>query len=128
MATVNDLSQMISTPELMGLERQRKMAQALLQQGMQMPQGGMVGNIYVPTNPMQYIGNLFNVYAGQKGLESVDQQELALAKALREKDLADLQAGMELYQGTPAQPAVAESYKTLPGQFTPRDEIGRAHV
>lgn len=101
MATVNNLSQMLATPELVGLERQRRMAQALLQQGMQMPQGDMVGNRYVPVNPMQYIGNLFNVYAGQKGLEEVDKQELAMAEALRKQDLLDLQKGMELYQGTP---------------------------
>lgn len=100
MAT-NELNALMTNPELLGLERQRKMAQALLQQGMTMPQGQMIGNRYVPTNPMQYIGNLFNVYAGQKGLEEADKQELALAEALRKQDLADLQAGMQLYQGTP---------------------------
>ena len=99
----NDISQLIQNPEALGLERQRQMAQMLLKQGMQQPQGQMIGDRYVPTNPMQYIGNLFNVYAGQKGLESVDQQELALAKALRQQDLTDLQKGMEQYRGVPEQ-------------------------
>jgi hypothetical protein len=95
-----DLNQLLANPEMLGYERQRQMAQALLKQGMTSPQGQMIGDRYVPANPMQYIGNLFNVYAGQKGLETTDQQELAMAKALRQQDMADLQAGMDLYQGT----------------------------
>jgi hypothetical protein len=99
----NDITQLVSNPEMLGLERQRQMAQMLLKQGMQMPQGEMIGNRYVPTNPMQYIGNLFNVYAGQKGLEAADQQELALAKALREKKLAETTDIMQSLIGTPEQ-------------------------
>lgn len=100
MAT-NELNTLLTNPELLGLERQRRMAQALVQQGMQMPQGQMVGNRYVPTNPMQYIGNLFQVYAGQKGLENLDQQELELAKALREKKLAETTDIMSSLTGAP---------------------------
>jgi hypothetical protein len=97
----NDISQLVANPEMLGLERQRQMAQMLLKQGMQMPQGQMIGDRYVPTNPMQYIGNLFNVYAGQKGLESTDQQELALAKALREKKLIETNDIMQSLTGAP---------------------------
>lgn len=97
----NDISQLVANPEMLGLERQRQMAQALLKSGMTMPQGEMIGNRYVPTNPMQYIGNLFNVYAGQKGLEAADQQELALAKALREKKLAETTDIMKSLTGAP---------------------------
>jgi hypothetical protein len=99
----NDISQLLNNPDALGLERQRQMAQMLLKQGMQTPQGQMIGDRYVPANPMQFVGNLFNTYAGQKSLESVDQQELALAKALREQDMSDLQKGIALYQGTPQQ-------------------------
>lgn len=88
-------------PEITALERQRKMAQMLVQQGMQTPQGQMIGNQYVPVNPMQYIGNLFQQYAGQKGLENIDQQELTLAKALREKKLAETTDIMQALTGTP---------------------------
>jgi hypothetical protein len=97
----NDISQLISNPEMLGLERQRQMAQMLLKQGMQTPQSQMVGDRYVPANPMQYLGNLFNVYAGQKGLENVDQQELALAKALREKKLTETTDIMKSLTGSP---------------------------
>jgi hypothetical protein len=98
-----DLTQLIANPELAGFERQRKMAQMLVQQGMQTPQSQMVGDRYVPANPLQYLGNLFNVYAGQKGLEDVDKKELSMAKALREKELSDLNRFAELQYGTPDQ-------------------------
>jgi hypothetical protein len=100
-----DLNQLIANPELSGFERQRKMAQMLVQQGMQAPQAQMVGDRYVPANPLQYAGNLFNVYAGQKNLENVDQQELAYAKALRQKEIEDLTKFSELQYGTPEQEA-----------------------
>ena len=102
MAT-NDLSMLTQNPEMLGLERQRQMAQMLLKQGMQAPQSQMVGDRYVPVNPMQYIGNLFSAYAGQKGLEAADQKELALAKALREKKLAETTDIMQSLTGTPEQ-------------------------
>lgn len=96
-----DLNQLIANPEMLGLERQRQMAQALLKQGMTSPQGQMIGDRYVPANPMQYLGNLFSVYAGQKGLETADQQELALAKALREKKLLETTDIMKSLTGAP---------------------------
>jgi lysozyme family protein len=99
---VNDLTQLLMNPEITGLERQRRMAQALIQSGLQTPQGQVVGNRYVPVNPLEFIGNIAQQYSGKKELENIDKQELALAKALREQDLADLQQGMQLYQGTPA--------------------------
>ena len=110
----NDISQLISNPEMLGLERQRQMAQMLLKQGMQTPQSQMVGDRYVPANPLQYLGNLFNVYAGQKGLETADQQELALAKALRQKEIADLNKFAELQYGTPDQ-MVQQAGPTMEG-------------
>jgi hypothetical protein len=96
-----DFSQLLANPELTGFERQRQMAQMLLKQGMTTPQGKMIGDRYVPVNPLEFIGNMAQQYVGQKSLEDIDQQELALAKALRQKDLEDLQAGMQTYQGTP---------------------------
>jgi hypothetical protein len=110
----NDISQLIANPEMLGLERQRKMAQMLVQQGMQTPQSQMVGDRYVPANPLQYIGNLLNVYAGQKGLENVDQKELSLAQALRQKEIADLNKFAELQYGTPSQ-MVQQAGPTMEG-------------
>lgn len=131
----NDISQLISNPEALGLERQRQMAQMLLKQGMQVPQGQMIGDRYVPVNPMQFVGNLFNTYAGQKGLESVDQQELALAKALREKKLIETNDIMQSLTGAPekttelAGPAyqgVAPSAVMPAVQASPQEALAKA--
>ena len=73
-------------PEILELNRQRKLADLLTSQGMQTPQAQTVaGNVYVPTNPMEYLGKLFNVYAGTKANEALDTKEQAIAKALREQ-------------------------------------------
>lgn len=102
---INELNALTTNPEILGLERQRRMAQLLLQQGMQQPQGQMVGNRYVPVNPMQYIGNLFQVYAGQKGLENIDLKEAELAKALREQGAREVNDILTLSQGRPELPS-----------------------
>jgi hypothetical protein len=52
---------------------------------------------------LQFIGNLFQQYSGQKGLEDVDKKELDLAKALRQKEIADLAKFTEFQYGTPDQ-------------------------
>jgi hypothetical protein len=75
--------------------RQQKMAEMLMQQGMQQPQGQMVSGHYVAPSITQNLANLANLYVGQRGIEKADkkqqafmqnQQELAqqnIAKALR---------------------------------------------
>jgi hypothetical protein len=42
-------------PELQGIERQRQLAQALQQRGMQTPQGQMVSGRYVAPSFTQYL-------------------------------------------------------------------------
>jgi hypothetical protein len=91
-------------PEILELNRQRKMADLLTSQGMQTPQGQTVaGGIYVPPNPMEYIAKLFSTYAGTKANQALDTKEVALAKALREQEANNLQKGFEQLYGTPAQ-------------------------
>jgi hypothetical protein len=91
----------ITNPEMIGIERQRAIAKALLNRGMETPQGQMVSGRYVGASPLQYIGNLFNQYAGQKGLEEADVQQQALAEALRNKENVNLQTGLNQFYGTP---------------------------
>jgi hypothetical protein len=91
----------ITNPEMIGIERQRAIAKALLNRGMETPQGQMVSGRYVGASPLQYIGNLFNQYAGQKGLEEADVQQQALAEALKNKENANLQTGLNQFYGTP---------------------------
>jgi hypothetical protein len=60
-------------PELQGIERQRQLAQALQQRGMQTPQGQMVSGRYVAPSFTQYLANAFDVYGGKKGVEEAEK-------------------------------------------------------
>lgn len=89
-------------PEILELNRQRKMAELLTAQGMQTPQGQTVaGGIYVPPNPMEYIGKLFNTYIGTKANEALDKKELDLAQKLRELGATETKDILGTLKGTP---------------------------
>ena len=80
-------------PQAQAISRQQKMAELLMAKGMQATPGQTVaGGVYVPTNPLENIANLFNTYAGSKGLESVEKQQLQMAEALRGKQQEVMQA------------------------------------
>jgi hypothetical protein len=98
-----DYSQLLTNPELAGFERQRRMAELLVQRGQKTPQGQMIGNIYVGASPWEFLGNMAQQYVGEKELKDIDQKELSMAKALREKELSDLVKFSELQYGTPDQ-------------------------
>ena len=105
-----------TNPEMLGIDRQRALAQMLLKQGMQTPQGQMIGNIYVGANPLQFIGNLAQQYAGNRIGEAADTEQMALAKKIREQEMGDITQGMQLFQGAPAQAGVPELIQQGPTQ------------
>lgn len=88
-------------PEISGLERQRQLAQALLARGMQTPQGEMVSGRYVPVNPLQYIGNLYNVYQGSELAKQADIKQEELANKLRTLGAQEVSDILGTAQGTP---------------------------
>lgn len=110
-----------TNPEMLGLDRQRAMAQMLLKQGMQMPQGEMIGNRYVGASPWQFIGNLAQQYIGKQIGETADTEQLALAKKIREQEMGDITQGMQLFQGTPGKAGIPE---IVPQGQTLRDDQG----
>jgi hypothetical protein len=61
------------------LNRQQQMAQALMQQGQQQPQGQMVSGRYVAPSFFQNILPLAQMYAGNRLAEKGDERALALA-------------------------------------------------
>lgn len=65
------------------LNRQQQMAQALMQQGMQQPQGQMVSGRYVAPSFFQNILPLAQMYVGKGMAEQGDKKALELAQALR---------------------------------------------
>ena len=95
-------------PEILGqqqqLNRQQQMAQMLMQQGQQMPQGQMISGRYVAPSIFAQLAPLAQMYAGQKMLERGDQKALDLAKQLREGQSAALADYMKEAQGRPAVP------------------------
>jgi hypothetical protein len=89
-------------PEILGMDRQRKMAELLIAQGQRQPQGQMVGNRFIPVAPTQNLANLFNTALGAYGMYQADQKALDLANRIRQGEI-DAQADfMKIKQGTPA--------------------------
>lgn len=89
-------------PEILDLNRQRKLADLLMSQGMQTPQGQTVaGGIYVPPNPMEYIAKLYGTYQGVEKNKELDTQEQALAQKLRELGATETRDIINLAKGTP---------------------------
>jgi len=76
-------------PEILGqqqaLNRQQQMAQLLMAQGQQTPQGQMISGRYVPPAFTQNLAKLANIYVGKELAEKGDKQALELAAALRKR-------------------------------------------
>ena len=105
--------------EQQALNRQQQMAQLLMQQGQQMPQGQMVSGRYVAPSFFQNIAPLAQMYAGKSLAEKGDKKALDLAAALRTRYGDELQQFRNLQQGRPAiagTPDIpTETYETVRG-------------
>jgi hypothetical protein len=84
--------------------RQQKMAEMLMQQGMQQPQGQMVSGRYVAPSIFQNLAGLANTYVGQRGIERAEKAQLDMAKAIRGQESVALADYMGQLQGKPATP------------------------
>jgi hypothetical protein len=87
MALTPEQQAMDFNPELQDVSRQRKLAEMLLAQGMQQPQGQMISGHYVAPSWSQQLNPLANVIAGQAIGERADTKQTELATALRGKKL-----------------------------------------
>jgi hypothetical protein len=96
------------TPEQMlqqqQILRQQKMAEMLMQKGMEQPQGQMISGHYVKPSIFQNLAGLANTYVGQRGIEKGEQAQLDLAKAIRAQESTALADYMSQLQGKPATP------------------------
>jgi hypothetical protein len=72
------------------LNRQQQMAQMLMQQGTQQPQGQMVSGQYVKPNILAQLAPLAQLYAGTRMAEKGDKKALDLAAQLRKRQTDDL--------------------------------------
>jgi hypothetical protein len=90
-------------PELQDVSRQRKLAEALMAQGLQQPpQGQMISGRYVAPSWTQMLNPMANTLAGQAVANRADTQEQQLATALRGKYAQDVQTYAELQKTDPA--------------------------
>lgn len=95
---------LVANPDLIGLERQRKMAELLLAQGMQgQPEGQMVSGYFVPPSWAQRLSPVLDRLMGEQGLKDVDEKTAKLAEQLRRKEMEDVKKFYEYQFGTPAQ-------------------------
>ena len=101
-------------PEILGqqqqLNRQQQMAQMLMQQGTQQPQGQMVSGRYVQPSIFASLAPLAQLYAGQKIGERSDKQLLDLAEQLRKGKDQETQAIMEQLKPRDVQTEMAGPY------------------
>jgi hypothetical protein len=99
--------------------RQQKMAEMLMQQGMQQPQGQMVSGRYVAPSIFQNLAGLANVYMGQRGIDQANQAQIDLAKRLRADETSAMADFMQQRQGRPeiaGTPDIpTETYETVKG-------------
>jgi hypothetical protein len=118
------------TPEQMlqqqQILRQQKMAEMLMQQGMQQPQGQMVSGRYVAPSFAQNIAGLANVYFGQRGIDKANQAQIDLAKQLRADETSAMADFLQQKQGKPAEMYPAQAGPMLTGGNIPLQESAPA--
>jgi len=90
-------------PELTDIQRKQRLAQLLMERGMQTPQGQMVSGRYVAPSATQQLANLFSVYSGRNLQEETEARQQALAQKLRQAEMSDLQKFMEAGRSAPEQ-------------------------
>jgi hypothetical protein len=83
------------------INRQQQLAQMLMQQGAQQPQGQMVSGRYVAPSFFQNILPLAQMYAGTRIAEKGDKKALELAKELRQGKEQETQQIIGKLTGTP---------------------------
>jgi hypothetical protein len=92
------------------LTRQQQMAQLLMQQGQQMPQGQMVSGRYVAPSFFQYAAPLAQMYAGTRLAEKSDKAMLDIAEQLRKGKEQETRAIMEQLTPRDVQTEMAGPY------------------
>lgn len=79
-----------SSPEVLGIERQRKLADLLTAQAFTQPQGQMISGHYVAPSWTQQLAPLASALAGSAVSERADVKQQELAKALRAKQVQEI--------------------------------------
>jgi hypothetical protein len=102
--------------------RQQKMAEMLMQQGMQQPQGQMISGHYVAPSITQNLAGLANMYFGQRGIDKANQAQIDLAKQLRADEASAMADFVQQKQGKPAEMYPAQAGPMPTGGNIPLQE------
>lgn len=78
-----------NAPEILALERQKKLADLLQSRALEQPQGQMVSGRYVAPSIIQQLAPLANAYMGRKAGENYESEAGKLAQKLREQNLIE---------------------------------------
>ena len=113
------------TPEVQDISRQRELAKLLLQKSMQENKGQMIGNIYVPSHPLEHIASAYEGYRANQLMKEADLKQQQLAEQLRQETIQDYGRLQEAIQGRPAQEEILATPQNLPQGQTLVDDEGR---
>jgi hypothetical protein len=91
-----------NAPEILALERQKKLADLLQSRALEQPQGQMVSGRYVAPSIIQQLAPLANAYMGRKAGENYESEAGKLAQKLREQNLTESRDILETLQGKPS--------------------------
>lgn len=89
------------TPETAEIARQRKIADLLTSQAFNQPQGGMVSGYYVAPSITQQLQPLAAALGGSYLSKKTDEKAESLAKALRQKQVAEIEEYTRLQETDP---------------------------
>jgi hypothetical protein len=95
--------QALTNPEIIALDRQRKMAEMLVKRGMQgQPESEMISGYYVPPSFTQRLSPVVDRLLGQQGLKDVDEKTAKMAEMLRGRNQEQTQGVLNAILGSPA--------------------------
>jgi hypothetical protein len=99
-----------NAPEILALERQKKLADLLQSRALEQPQGQMVSGRYVAPSIIQQLAPLANAYMGRKAGEDVESRQAKLANLIRGQNVAETK---DIFSTMMGQPEVVREGSTL---------------
>jgi len=93
---------LIQSPEIVGLERQRKLADLLTSQAFQSPQGQMISGQYVKPATTQQLQPLLSALLATGMNKNLDEKQTQLAAALKGEKTTKIQKFAELQKTDPS--------------------------
>lgn len=97
---------LIQAPELIGLDRQRKIADLLTSQAFNQPQGQMISGHYVKPGWGQQLAPMLSAALGTNMNQNLDEKQAQLAVALRGEKSSKIQQFAELQKTNPSEAMV----------------------